>query len=220
MKLAALIFLCVLPALCARQVAVLTEGQLDPPARYGIAKLEQALSAKGLIVIHSAAGRPTITCQAGVGKGAPQSLTIRRTRYQNKPAVNLSGGDARGLMYAALDVADRTTWSGTGADPFARVRDTDEAPYLVERGVSMFTMHRAYFESKLYDEKYWERYFDLLAASRINNFIVIFFGYVMNGGFIGASSIPISSTSRSIRTSNWSASRRNSKPAIPPHSKP
>ena len=43
-------------------------------------------------------------------------------------------------------------------------------------------MQRAYFESRLYDEKYWQRYFDLLASSRINNFIVIF-GYE-NGGFM------------------------------------
>ena len=119
---------------------------------------------------------------ANVGKGAPQSVSIRRSRYKGKPAVNLSGGDARGLMYAALDTADRTGWSGTATDPFARVREISEEPYLAERGVSMFTMQRAYFESRLYDEKYWERYFDMLAASRINNFIVIF-GYE-NGGFM------------------------------------
>jgi hypothetical protein len=38
-------------------------------------------------------------------------------------------------------------------------------------------------ESRLYFEKYWQRYFDLLASSRINNLIVIF-GYE-NGGFMG-----------------------------------
>ena len=54
-------------------------------------------------------------------------------------------------MYAALDTADRTGWSGTETNPFARVRDVSEEPYLVERGVSMFTMQRAYFESRLYD---------------------------------------------------------------------
>jgi hypothetical protein len=177
--------LSVLPALAARQVGIVIDGQLDPPARYGIARLEQALAAKGLAVVHPRAGEPAradFYVLAGLGKGAPQSLSIRRSQYQGKPAVILSGGDARGLMYAALDTADRTGWSGTDADPFARVRDVSEEPYLVERGVSMYTMHRAYFESRLYDEKYWERYFDLLASSRINNFIVVF-GYE-NGGFM------------------------------------
>ena len=46
----------------------------------------------------------------------------------------------------------------------------------------MYTMQRAYFESRLYDEQYWTRYFDMLAADRINNFVVIF-GYE-NGGFM------------------------------------
>jgi hypothetical protein len=119
---------------------------------------------------------------AGLGSGAPQSLAIRRSRYQGKPSVILSGGDSRGLMYAALDTAERAGWSAAGGDPFARVRDVSEQPYLVERGVSMYTMQRAYFESRLYDEKHWERYFDMLAASRINNFILIF-GYE-NGGFM------------------------------------
>jgi hypothetical protein len=34
----------------------------------------------------------------------------------------------------------------------------------------------------LYDEKYWQSYFDLLAHSRINSFVVVF-GYE-NGGFM------------------------------------
>jgi hypothetical protein len=186
MKFAVLsVLLSVLPASAALQVAIVAEGRLAPPARYGIGKLEQALTAKGLTVLHAHPGeavRADIYVVAGLGKGAPQSLTIRRSTYQGKPSVMLSGGDARGLMYAALDTADRTGWSGTDKDPFARVRDVSEEPYLVERGVSMYTMQRAYFESRLYDEKYWERYFDLLAASRINNFIVIF-GYE-NGGFM------------------------------------
>ncbi len=179
------LLLSALPGLAARQVGIVIDGQLDAPARYGIAKLEKALTAKGLAVTHPKAGEAAQAdyyVLAGLGKGAAQSVSIKRTRYRGKPAITLSGSDARGLMYAALDTADRTGWSGTAADPFARVREISEEPYLVERGVSMYTMHRAYFESRLYDEKYWERYFDMLAASRINNFIVIF-GYE-NGGFM------------------------------------
>ena len=83
-------------------------------------------------------------------------------------------------MYAALDTADRIAWSS--GDPFQYVRNTTEKPYLAERGISMYTMQRAYFESRLYDEAHWKRYFDTLAADRINNFVVIF-GYE-NGGFM------------------------------------
>ena len=43
-------------------------------------------------------------------------------------------------------------------------------------------MQRAYFESRLYDEQYWKRYFDMFAANRFNSFVLIF-GYE-NGGFM------------------------------------
>src|ERR1017187_3120014 len=174
------LLLLALPAMAARQVAVVTEGELAPPARHGLAKLREALSAKGFDVTASAAHADYVIL-AGIGASdtlqqwkAPvpagrEALTIWRGRYLDKPAIALSGGDARGLMYAALDTADRIAWSST--DPFQYVRNTSEKPYLAERGVSIYTMQRAYFESRLYDETYWQRYFDLLASSRINNFI-------------------------------------------------
>jgi len=169
----------------SREVGIVLSGPLETPARFGISKLEQALTAKGFAIDHPGPAAPVRSgfyILASVEKGTPQSLSIRRSLYKGKPAVILSGGDARGLMYAALDLADRVRWNTNTADPFARVREISEEPYLSERGISIFTMQRAYFESRLYDEKYWERYFDLLASSRINNFIVIF-GYE-NGGFM------------------------------------
>jgi hypothetical protein len=187
----AALLLLALPAMAARQVALITEGELAPSARHGLAKLREALRAKGFEITDSAA-RADYVILAGIGASdalqqwnAPvpagrEALTIWRGRYLDKPAIALSGGDASGLMYAALDTADRIGWSH--GDPFQYVRNTSEKPYLAERGVSMYTMQRAYFESRLYDETYWKRYFDTLSADRINNFVVIF-GYE-NGGFM------------------------------------
>jgi hypothetical protein len=177
--------------MAARQVALLTDGELTPPARHGLSKLQDALRAKGFDISNSAAHADYVIF-AGIGPSTasqewkapvpagPEAITVWRGRYQNKPAISLRGGDARGLMYAALDTADRIAWSST--DPFQYVRDTTEKPYLAQRGISMYTMQRAYFESRLYDEAYWKRYFDTLAADRINSFVVIF-GYE-NGGFM------------------------------------
>ena len=75
----------------------------------------------------------------------------------------LAGADPRGLMYAELDVADRIGWSDMQIDPFREVKDATEAPDCPERAVSIYTMQRAYFEQRLYDTKYWDNYFDLLA---------------------------------------------------------
>jgi len=184
------------PASAAR-VALVTEGELKPPAQHGLSKLEQALRKKGFEVSASAAqadyvilaGASPDTAAAKVLKewkapvpNGAEALTIQRGRYQGKPAVALCGSDSRGLMYAALDTAERLSWSSAPEDPFQYLRDSSEKPYLRERGVSIYTMQRAYFESRLYDEAHWRAYFDLLAASRINSFVVIF-GYE-NGGFM------------------------------------
>lgn len=181
----------------AASVAVLADAGLDEPARYGVERLRESLAAKG-VRVESGASRADFVILAGQGSGGragaalkavkaalpqgPQALTIRRGRFENKPALILCGFDAHGLMYAALDTADRVGWSENARDPLSEVRETSETPYLLERGISIYTMQRAWFESRLYDENHWRRYFDLLARSRINAFTVIF-GYE-NGGFM------------------------------------
>ena len=87
-----------------------------------------------------------------------------------------------GLMYAALDTAQRIGWSADDQHLFAHIRDTSTSPCLVDRSVSTYTMQRRWFEQRLYDPSYWEQYFDMLAASRINSYVIIF-GYEC-GGFM------------------------------------
>ncbi len=181
----------------AQKVALILDGTVAAPATHGIAKLEQALRVTGYEVtdaagadfvilagLRSPAGEAAKTLSAwkvALPNGA-EALTVHRGKYRGKPALVLCGADARGLMYAALDATERIAGRVEAGDPFRNIRDVSEKPYLVERGISIYTMQRAYFESRLYDERYWKRYFDLLSASRINSFVVIF-GYE-NGGFM------------------------------------
>ena len=183
-------------------VEIVVPSTEPAPATYGIARLRDALESSGFRVTETstAGGSPadftvftgtSADCEAArvleqAGRALPsdpEALVIRRVQsFKGRPALLLYGADARGLMYAALDVAEHVRWGATIADPFQNVREAEEKPYLQERGISMYTMHRAYFESRLFDERYWQKYFDLLASSRINNFVVIF-GYE-NGGFM------------------------------------
>jgi len=183
------LLLAVVPLAAGPRVTVSADRDLPPAARYGLDRLEQALAKSG--------GTGEVLVFAGIGASGPaaaeltrlhtnppaarEALVIRKTQIQGKPALVLAGGDARGLMYAALDAAERVSWSA-GPDALAAVREAEEKPYLAERSVSTYTMQRAWFESRLHDPEYWKRYFDLLAASRINAFLVIF-GYE-NGGFM------------------------------------
>src|SRR5262245_10042605 len=185
----------------AAKVRFLMTAPSQPAGAYGMSRVREALEARGIRVSEGTtlaadadfvivAGTDPDCEAAGVltHVGAPlpssaEALVIRRVpAYQGKPGLVLYGSDARGLMYAALDVAEQVRRDSSRRNPFQNVREVDEKPFLEERGVSMYTMHRAYFESRLFDERYWQRYFDLLAVSRINNFIVIF-GYE-NGGFM------------------------------------
>lgn len=181
-------------------VVVLNDAQESLPAKHGVARLEQVLRSRGIVVSENEAdvSRADMVVLAGVagasgrvaaalGSSAqlpqgPEALSIHRGHYENRQAIVLCGGDGAGLMYAALDVAQRVSWAQAGAQPFALVKDADEKPFLRDRGVVMFTMNRAYFESRLYDAHYWERYFDMLAEDRINQ-LVLTFGYE-DGGYM------------------------------------
>jgi len=185
-----------------KEVAVIADAGMDEPARYGVRKLEEALRARGVMVSEGEGrlGECDLVLVMGLGEGpgaaaaalaemkapAPsgaEALAVRTgARYRGKPAILLTGFDGTGLMYAALDLADRVGWAGNGGDPFRFARDVNEKPYLKERGVVMFTMNRAYFESRLFDRQFWVRYFDMLAADRFNR-VVLVFGYE-DGGYM------------------------------------
>lgn len=154
-------------------VSITAPPDLPAPARHGLTQLEQSLQRHGFeISAAPAAFRITLRLNPALG---PEGLAIR----PSASALALEGGDATGLMYAALEAASRLKSSPS---PFAQLRNTTEKPFLRERALSIYTMQRAWLESRLYDERHWQRYFDLMAASRLNTFTVIF-GYE-NGGFL------------------------------------
>ncbi len=186
----------------AERVVIVPDANLEAPAEYGLARLEAALLRKGVPVerarqIAGAAGDFVVVAGICHGEGRaatwlrtentacpedPESLVIRRMSLRGRPGLLLAGADTRGLMYAAIEAARNVSLHSVPGAPFAGVRDVQEQPHIRERAVSIYTMQRAYFESRLFDETHWERYFDMLAESRINSFVVIF-GYE-NGGFM------------------------------------
>ncbi len=183
-------------------ISLVIDEESAPPARHGYTQLKLALQQKGGLVEETATlrqARGAVAVVAGLSTGAgeaarlmgawglaplkdPESLLIRRESQAGKETILLAGADARGLMYALLDVAERVSWAKNSEHPFSEVRNTQEKPFTRERALSIYTMHQAYWESRFYNEDYWTRYFDLLARHRFNSFVVIF-GYE-NGGFL------------------------------------
>lgn len=184
------------------EVSIVTDPAPGLAATHGLVALTDALHRKKVSFeqvasLDQARGEWLIVAGLASGKGAaagllkksgyavpdvPEALTIRKTVWTSKPAWVVSGADDRGLMYGLLDVADRVGWSTDEADAMSEVDETTEKPDVVQRGLSIYTMNRAYWESRFYDEAYWEKYLDMLAKNRFNSLVVIF-GYE-NGGFL------------------------------------
>jgi hypothetical protein len=182
--------------------SVVTDPKPGPAASHGVDKLTAALDKKGVgcektADIKAAAGKLLIVAGLAEGDGpaakllkdrkltppqGPDALLVHKTEYEGKPAWVIAGADDRGLMYAALDVAERVGWGTDRAAPLSEVHDTAEKPAVSERALSVYTMNRAYWEKRFYDEAYWTRYLDMLAQDRFNSLVIIF-GYE-NGGFL------------------------------------
>lgn len=64
----------------------------------------------------------------------------------------------------------------------AHTLSTVADPTLGAPARSLHTMNRAHWESRFYDKDSWGRYFDLLAASRFNRYLITFDNG--NGGFL------------------------------------
>jgi len=184
----------------AAKVSLITDAAPGAAVRHGLGKLRQALKERGvecqtaakadaatgdvLVIAGLAAGPgPAAEALAAAEIAAPtepESLLVQTIDLAGKKALLVSGADDRGLMYALLDVADRIGWAADPARPLSEVRDAREKPAVAERALSIYTMQRAAFEARLFDEKYWAAYFDTLARNRFNTFTLIF-GYEAGG---------------------------------------
>ncbi|SEK66231.1 hypothetical protein [Parapedobacter koreensis] len=183
-------------------ISIITDAQLSPVASHGLTKLigileRKQLTFETLTSTDAAKGRIILVTGIAHGDGLAASLlkagnhavpkmkealTIWNTSWQNKPATVVSGYDDTGLMYGLLDVANRISWSTDPSDPLHFVKEVTSSPDIKERGIAMYTMNRAYWESRFYDENFWAQYFDMMAQNRLN-MLEILFGYE-NGGFM------------------------------------
>ncbi len=188
-------------AASADTISLVSDPSPGLAARHGLKKIKEALRAKGVSLdeaatIEAARGKTLILAGLGQGSGpaaqlikalsvAPaegaESLLIQHVRWKDRNVLLLSGGDNRGLMYALLDVAERIGWADA-ANPLSEVRDAREKPAVAERALSIYTMQQADFERRLFNEDYWDRYFDLLARNRFDSLVLIF-GYE-NAGYL------------------------------------
>jgi len=183
-------------------ISIITEENAGAPVLHAVSFLENVLQSKDISHeeisdIDNAKGKIVILYGISTGNSkvveilnkenrsvpdVQEALTIFKTIHNNKELWVVSGYDNRGLMYAILDIAGRIRWAEDIKNPMSEVKEITETPDVTERAISIYTMNRAYWESRFYDEVYWARYLDNLAQNRFNSLVVIF-GYE-NGGFL------------------------------------
>jgi hypothetical protein len=182
-------------------ISIVVSDTIGTAAMHGVDKLIEALDAKNIsyektrtleeakgksiIFIHSENTDAQITELLSVEDKLPQvaeALSVQKVIWQDKTVWMVRGYDENGLMYALLDIAGRISWSKDKKSPLSEVKEISEKPDVKTRSISIYTMNRAYWESRFYDEAYWEEYLDMLAKNRFNSLLVIF-GYE-NGGFL------------------------------------
>lgn len=185
-----------------REVSIVVDSELTAPARHGLDELTRVLESKGVKATRKQALRQ-IGSEAFVTLGPcsdsnavrellqaarlsaprqPEALVVHHVEWNGASGVLICGADARGLMYAALDVAEQVRSTSGGANPLAGIAEAAESPSVAERSLTRMIMNRAETQRYFYSEQFWQRYLDMLARNRYNTFVLMF-GYGSAGYF-------------------------------------
>jgi hypothetical protein len=137
-----------------------------PQGAYAARKLGAALTAAGHdLSAAAAAHRITLSIDAAL---PAEGFRVTRLRKE----IAIAGGDARGVIYGALAVAERLRH---GASP-STLRDFSDRPALAFRGIKFNTPWDTYRPSSALDQHYatardlhfWEAFLDMMVENRFN----------------------------------------------------
>jgi hypothetical protein len=175
----------------------------QPPVQWAVEQLCDALAARGVAaqifqslnealpsqVCVFVAGRASRLAQqlldaAGISlPDVPEALALARGKIGKRTILLAAGSDARGLVYALLELADRVKFS---AGPLAALKiekPVSERPAnsirSVARGFNSDVEDKSWFQ----DKAFWPPYLTMLAANRFNRFsLTLGLGYDFASG--------------------------------------
>jgi hypothetical protein len=168
-----------------------------PHVQWAIRELQQAITLRGLgapvveslerapaanVCIVAAGGSTALAQQATAAAGmqspvAPESVAIAAATQGGRRVVLASGGDARGLMYAVLELADGVEYADDVIRELREARSSAERPFNAVRAIGrpfVSNVEDTWFT----DRAFWPDYFAMLARQRFNRFhLALGFGY-------------------------------------------
>ena len=165
----------------------------SPPCRWARMEISQALERqafrvgefaslgqaphKSLCIVACASDRDPATGtlkQAGLTlSNQPEGLALVPFSDGNRSGL-LACGDARGLQYALLELADRIQHSDSPLSALEQHQAIAERPFNSLRGVGRIFCSNIQDKPWFYDREMWPAYFSMLATQRFNRFSLNF----------------------------------------------
>lgn len=158
-------FLAGVGALAGVRAGAVSFDPADPiassaPVRWAASYLDSALAKRGLAVKVTAAGRGA---PAAAGLGLPDAAEAWAIAPA-KDGVLAAGSDARGLVYALLEAADRVE----NGQPAAPDKPEIQRPANRVRSVARLFVSEPEDKPWFYDREQWREYLTMLATHRFN----------------------------------------------------
>ena len=100
----------------------------------------------------------------------PESLGIIPVSSSGNQILLATGSDARGLMYAVLELTDRVLCSDQPLDAISFQKPVVEMPANKIRGINRLFVSETEDKGWYNDREMWPQYFTLLASQRFNRF--------------------------------------------------
>ena len=103
-----------------------------------------------------------------------ESFVFQQTAQGERHVVLACAADPLGLAYAIHSIAEQIECAPSVQSALDALPSRSESPAVRDRTLSMYTMQQAYFESRLFDEQFWDLYLNNMVRNRFNNLSLLF----------------------------------------------
>ena len=143
---------------------------MSAPAQWATGELDKALAARGAKVSRTATpGALVITLKTDAALPA-EGFRLAPNSFGAGGGIAVSAADARGFVYALLELAERVKFGGDARAALTVTTVENAAPATRVRSIGRLFSDAPHDLPWFHDRDFWRGYLDLLAASRFNRF--------------------------------------------------
>jgi len=156
------------------------------PPQWALTQLREALEGQGMtvhrfsgisqapandMVVVASSGSGSLTRQIGAKvPTTPEAITLMTGRLAGRPVFLVSGSDARGMVYAILELTDRVLYYDTVELAFTIPTPIIEQTLTQTRTINKPFVSEVEDKPHFNDKDYWDEYLTMVATERFNRF--------------------------------------------------